>query len=125
MQRTLKLEELAMFGFSLFLFNQTEYVWWIYLALILVPDIGMIGYLINSKTGALTYNLLHHKGIALSILILGYYYSIDWVVLTGIILFGHAAFDRMLGYGLKYDDSFKHTHLGWLNGRDSEKYETN
>lgn len=121
MQRTLKLEELAMFGFSLFLFNQTEYVWWIYLALILVPDIGMIGYLINSKTGALTYNLFHHKGIALSILILGYYYSFDWVVLTGIILFGHTAFDRMLGYGLKYDDSFKHTHLGWLNGSDSEK----
>lgn len=118
MERTLKLEELATLGFSIFLFNQTEYVWWIYLALILVPDIGMIGYLINTKIGAITYNLFHHKGIALCILILGYYYSIEWIVLTGIILFGHSAMDRMFGYGLKYEDSFKHTHLGWLNGEE-------
>lgn len=123
MERTLKLEELSMFGFSIFLFNQTEYVWWVYLALILAPDIGMIGYVINTKVGAITYNLFHHKGIALSILILGYYYALDWLVLSGIILFGHAALDRMLGYGLKYEDSFKHTHLGWLNGKDSEKNE--
>lgn len=119
MQRTLKLEELAMFGFSIFLFNQTEYAWWVYLALILVPDIGMIGYVISTKIGALTYNLFHHKGIALSILILGYYYALDWLVLSGIILFGHASLDRMFGYGLKYEDSFKHTHLGWLNGKES------
>ncbi len=118
MERTLKLEELAMFGFSIFLFNQTEYAWWVYLALILVPDIGMIGYVINTKIGAITYNLFHHKGIALCVLILGYYYFLDWVVLAGIILFGHAALDRMLGYGLKYEDSFKHTHLGWLNGKE-------
>ena len=82
------------------------------------PDIGMTGYLINSKIGAVTYNLFHHKGIALCILILGYYYSIEWIVFTGIILFGHAALDRMFGYGLKYEDSFKHTHLGWLNGEN-------
>ncbi|MFV1884884.1 MAG: DUF4260 domain-containing protein [Balneola sp.] len=116
MERTLKLEELAMFGFSIFLFNQTEYAWWVYLVLFLTPDIGIIGYLVNTKIGAIAYNLVHHKGIALCILILGYYYSTEWVVLTGIILFGHAAFDRMLGYGLKFEDSFKHTHLGWLNG---------
>tara|TARA_R110000868_G_scaffold396971_2_gene669448 strand:- start:27185 stop:27556 length:372 start_codon:yes stop_codon:yes gene_type:complete len=120
MDRTLKLEELATFGFSIFLFNQTEYAWWMYVALILVPDIGMIGYIINTKIGALTYNLFHHKGIALCILILGYYYSMEWLVLTGIILFGHSALDRMLGYGLKYEDSFKHTHLGWLNGEEPQ-----
>ncbi|MBO6524473.1 MAG: DUF4260 domain-containing protein [Balneolaceae bacterium] len=124
MERTLKLEELAMFGFSIFLFNQTEYAWWVYLALILAPDIGMIGYAINAKIGALTYNLFHHKGIALSILILGYYYSLEWLVLTGIILFGHAALDRMLGYGLKYEDSFKHTHLGWLNRKEDPQSNT-
>lgn len=116
MERTLKLEELATFGFSIFLFNQTEYSWWVFLVFILTPDIGMIGYLINTKIGAITYNLFHHKGIALCLLILGYYYSIEWIVFTGIILFGHAALDRIFGYGLKYENSFKHTHLGWLNG---------
>jgi hypothetical protein len=35
-------------------------------------------------------------------------------VFTGTLLFTHASFDRILGYGLKYFDSFKHTHLGWM-----------
>nr|WP_317038961.1 DUF4260 family protein [Urechidicola croceus] len=32
--------------------------------------------------------------------------------MIGIILFGHASFDRMLGYRLKNSDSFNNTHLG-------------
>ena len=32
--------------------------------------------------------------------------------IAGIILLAHSAFDRMLGYGLKYSDSFKNSHLG-------------
>ena len=34
--------------------------------------------------------------------------------LPGIILFGHASMDRIFGYGLKFSDNFKHTHLGNL-----------
>ena len=29
----------------------------------------------------------------------------------------HASFDRVFGYGLKYEDAFRHTHLGMI-GRD-------
>lgn len=36
--------------------------------------------------------------------------------LAGLILLGHSSLDRVLGYGLKYADSFKHTHLGWIGG---------
>jgi hypothetical protein len=32
--------------------------------------------------------------------------------LIGVIMFSHAAFDRLLGYGLKYEEGFKFTHLG-------------
>ena len=35
---------------------------------------------------------------------------------AGIILFTHSNMDRILGYGLKYPDDFKHTHLGWIGG---------
>ena len=115
MDRTLKLEEFAIFCLSIFLFNQIEFAWWYFPLFLLLPDIGMIGYLINTKIGALSYNLLHHKGIALVILVLGYYNSNEWIVFAGIILFGHASMDRIFGYGLKFDDNFKHTHLGWLN----------
>jgi hypothetical protein len=96
-------------------FSQTSYAWWWFPALILAPDIGMLGYVAGPKTGAFTYNLFHHKGIALVVLLLGWQLSNDWVVLAGIVIFGHSSLDRMLGYGLKYSDGFKHTHLGRLD----------
>ncbi|MFI5203050.1 MAG: DUF4260 domain-containing protein [Flavobacteriales bacterium] len=114
MKTLLILEEAAMFGFSIFLFQQTSFEWWWYPALILAPDIGMLGYLINSKTGAVTYNLFHHKAIAVAVLCAGYVYMQPWILLSGIILFGHASMDRVFGYGLKYSDSFFHTNLGWM-----------
>ncbi|WP_286747569.1 DUF4260 domain-containing protein [Roseivirga sp. UBA1976] len=114
MKHIIKLEEAAMFGFSIYLFSLTNFDWWWYLVLILTPDIGMIGYALNTKTGALTYNLFHHKGLAIMVLCLGWLFSNSWLELSGIILFGHASLDRIFGYGLKYPDHFKHTHLGWL-----------
>lgn len=114
MKNSIKLEELVMFLLSIFLFSKLEYVWWVYLVLILTPDIGMIGYAVNTRIGAITYNLFHHKGIAIVVGILGWYLVIPELQLAGIILFGHASMDRILGYGLKYSDHFKHTHLGNL-----------
>ena len=58
------------------------------------------------------YNLFHHKGIALALLAMGMYQQIPYLELAGIILFAHAAMDRLFGYGLKYPDSFQNTHLG-------------
>lgn len=112
MKNSIKLEELAMFLVSILLFTELEYAWWVYLVLILAPDIGMIGYAISTQLGAITYNLFHHKGIAIVVGSLGWYLSIPELQLAGIILFGHASMDRILGYGLKYPDRFKHTHLG-------------
>jgi len=111
---TLKIEEIAMFAGSIYLFTWTDYLWWVYPALFLLPDISMLGYIINNKAGAIAYNIFHHKGIALILLLFGIWEGPDWMFLTGIILLGHASFDRILGYGLKYYDSFNHTHLGMI-----------
>ena len=112
MRTVLKIEEAAMLLLSVYLFSLLKFDWWWYLALFLAPDIGMLGYLINTNMGAFTYNMLHHKGIAILAYVLGIYTSNELLQLIGIILFGHASFDRVLGYGLKYADSFNHTHLG-------------
>lgn len=112
MKTILKIEELALFLLGIYLFSKTSYSWWVFPALLLTPDIGMLGYLINSKIGAFTYNIFHHKGIAVGVLIFGLFFEMEWVTLVGIILFAHSAFDRMLGYGLKHTDSFANTHLG-------------
>ena len=114
MEASLKIEELAQFLFGIFLFTQLDYAWWWFPVLLLTPDIGMLGYIVNTKVGAFTYNLFHHKAVAILVLLLGYYLSNDIIALTGIILFSHSAMDRIFGYGLKYPDHFKHTHLGNL-----------
>jgi hypothetical protein len=68
----LKLEELAMFGLSVWTLYFFSADWWYYLLLLLGPDISMIGYNGGNKMGAFMYNLFHHKGIAIVIFILGF-----------------------------------------------------
>jgi len=111
MKTSLKLEELLMFFLGIFLFNQLEFSWWWFVVLILMPDIGMLGYLINTKVGAIGYNLFHHKGIAILVYFAGVFVQNEIMQLIGVVLFSHAALDRVFGYGLKYFKGFKYTHL--------------
>jgi hypothetical protein len=112
MKTTLKIEELAQFILGIALFSQLDYAWWWFPALLFLPDIGMLGYLVNPKVGAMVYNLFHHKAIGITILLLGMFLWGEFYTLVGIILFSHSSLDRVFGYGLKYPDSFNNTHLG-------------
>ena len=112
MKNLLKLEEAFMFGLSIFLFTQLDYAWWWYPVLILAPDLSMVGYLKDSRLGAITYNFIHHKALGIGLFVLGVVFANQFLQLTGLILFGHSSMDRALGYGLKYPDSFQNTHLG-------------
>lgn len=114
MKSLLKIEELAMFLLGIFLFSQLSYAWWWFFVLILLPDIGMLGYVINAKFGAICYNICHHKGLAIGIYFLGIYFETEILKLIGVILFAHASMDRIFGYGLKFEDAFTNTHLGHI-----------
>jgi len=114
MKTTLKLEEAAKFIFSYYLTVQLGFSWWVFWAWLLAPDIGLIGYLVNTKVGAALYNLCHHQGLAVGIWMAGLYVGDPNLQFAGILLFGHSSMDRIIGYGLKYEDNFKHTHLGWI-----------
>ena len=119
MKTTLKLEELAMFLLGIFAFSFLNFHWSTFLLLLFLPDLSMLGYLGGNKIGAFFYNLFHHKGLAVLVYILGVYLDIHSIQLTGIILFSHSAFDRLLGYGLKYESGFKFTHLGEIGRKQS------
>ncbi|MEA5460523.1 DUF4260 domain-containing protein [Arcicella sp. LKC2W] len=112
MKGLLKLEELAEFILGIFIFSHLDFAWWYFPLLLLSPDIGMLGYLVNPKIGACLYNLFHHKALAIMILAFGFVQHNQLMMMVGTILFSHAAFDRAMGYGLKYEDSFANTHLG-------------
>ncbi len=112
MNTLLKIEELAQFTLGIALFSQLDFAWWWFPVLILLPDISMIGYVFNTKIGADMYNLFHNKTLGIAFILLGMFYFGETYTLIGIILFSHSSMDRIFGYGLKYPDSFKNTHLG-------------
>ena len=112
MKQVIQLEELGMFLLSIFLFNQLSFAWWWFPALILLPDISMVGYAAGNKIGAILYNFFHHKAVAIAVYMLGFYLHNELIQLIGIILFGHSSMDRFFGYGLKTFAGFKSTHLG-------------
>ena len=116
MKQLLQLEELSQLALGIIALYLLpfEFNWWIWILFFLSPDISFIAYCINTKAGAFAYNIFHHKGIALGIAITGLFLKNDGLLFSGALLFAHSSFDRLLGYGLKYKDDFKHTHLGRL-----------
>ena len=116
MKKILQAEEAAQLLIGILgLYLQPIHIsWWIWPFLFLSPDISMLGYVFNTKIGAFFYNLFHHKLMGLLILLVGYFINQDILIFIGLLLFAHSSFDRVFGYGLKYNDSFNHTHLGMI-----------
>lgn len=88
-----------------------DYSIWMFFLLLFVPDITMIGYIVNRSVGALLYNVGHSfifPYMLLVVAILNEYTSLLMIV---IIWLAHIYLDRSIGFGLKYRDSFRETHL--------------
>ena len=81
-------------------------------ALLLAPDLSMLGYLAGPRVGAAAYNAAHTQlgPLALGALALGA--GPPSLLLGGLIWAAHIGLDRALGYGLKHASGFHHTHLG-------------
>ena len=114
MNTILKLEEVGKFILCYLLTLRLGFPWWIFWAWLIAPDISIAAYAINTRVGSMMYNLFHHQGLAIAIGLTGLYLGRPEIQFAGILLFGHSSMDRAFGYGLKYPDNFKHTHLGSL-----------
>jgi hypothetical protein len=84
--------------------------WWVFLAALLLPDLAMVGYLRGTRIGAACYNAAHSYVLPIALAAGALRYPM--LGIPAIIWAAHIAFDRALGYGLKYGDAFTHTHLG-------------
>lgn len=108
----LRIEGVVLLAVSVFMYARYGEEWWLFALVFLAPDIGMLGYLADSRVGATTYNLLHtYLGPAI-LLVGGIVAESPLTYSVAIVWFAHIGFDRALGYGLKYGDGFNHTHLG-------------
>lgn len=116
MKKLIQVEEAAITFISIYFLTiyNLGLPFWAWVLLFLSPDLSMAGYLFNARIGAYAYNLIHHRAVAISLAAFGLFIQNDLLISIGTLLFAHSSFDRMMGYGLKYPDDFKHTHLGWI-----------
>jgi hypothetical protein len=108
----LKAEGLALAAGGLVLHGTTGAPWWLVPALFLVPDLAMLGYLAGNRVGAWTYNLAHTAPLSVALLAAGLAWDVTALTVAGAVGLVHIGLDRALGYGVKYDEGFGHTHLG-------------
>ena len=108
----LKIEGAALFAAAVVAYATVGQGWLLFAALILVPDISMLGYLAGPRIGAYCYNAAHLMVWPLAIIITGYFSATPILIGIGLIWLAHVGIDRALGYGLKYASDFRDTHLG-------------
>ena len=115
-----RLEGLAFLVAAVIGFAESDVTWWWFAALLLVPDVSMVGYLVSPRLGAITYNLGHT--LVVPAILFGWYLldGPEFVLILAWTWLAHIGMDRALGYGLKHSDRFTHTHLGMIGpGRRS------
>jgi hypothetical protein len=110
----LRIEGAAVFAAATLAYTYIGQAWWLFAALILVPDLSMFGYVANSRIGALCYNAAHTVTSPLILIGLGFARDSSLAESIGAIWLAHIGADRMLGFGLKYATAFADTHLGRL-----------
>lgn len=107
----LRMEEAGLLTAAVLLYAHLHFSWLLFVVLFLAPDLFMLGYLANSQAGAALYNLGHFLFVPLALLLVGCGTQRTSLTAIALIWAAHIAFDRMLGYGLKYPAQFKDTHL--------------
>jgi hypothetical protein len=112
----LRIEAAALLAALAIAYYQMHASWLLFIVLILAPDVGMIGYLRGTGVGAWSYNAFHSYVGPIIVLAAAVTFS-RAALPFAIIWAAHIALDRTLGYGLKYSDSFAHTHLGVIGRR--------
>ena len=123
MKTIIQLEELGLFLFSIYLYSTLSLPWWYFPLLFFVPDLSMAAYIAGPRVGAYAYNVIHHRALALIYYVAGMSLGAIPLALAGVILFAHSSLDRVLGYGLKYTDSFGNTHLGKIGSQETKTEE--
>lgn len=113
----MRTEGAVLVAVSAFIYAEYGRSWILFAVLLLAPDIGMLGYLADTRVGAVTYNLMHtYLGPGI-LLVMSVAVDSPLTISIAFIWFAHIGFDRALGYGLKHTDAFGHTHLGFIGKR--------
>lgn len=109
--RTLRIEGAVLALVALLLYGRADASWWLFAGLLLLPDLGMVGFIRGPRVGALTYNLTHTLSFPLALAAAGLVIERTGPLQVALIWIAHIGLDRAMGYGLKYPTHFRDTHL--------------
>jgi hypothetical protein len=112
-----RLEGLALLVLAVVLFGWSDVSWWWFGILLLAPDLSMVGYLKDPRVGAAAYNVGHWLFWPVLLLAFGIPGGRPVLIAAASIWLAHIGMDRALGYGLKLEEGFTHTHLGLIGRR--------
>lgn len=107
----LRLEGTAVLLAAVLAYGYLGYNWWIFLLLLLWPDIALLLYAARPRLGIIAYNLLHTTIWPLILMAASFAFSWHLGAQIALIWLAHIGMDRLVGYGLKYPDDLKETHL--------------
>lgn len=110
-KRIVHLEGAMMLLAMIYLYGLYGFKWWVFIVFFFAPDLSMLGYIANTKVGAIIYNLCHTYIISVLTILVGLFFTLEIVLIIGIIWTAHIGMDRLCGFGLKYQTAFKDTHL--------------
>lgn len=114
----LQVEGACIFGSTIWAYSRFGRSWWTFGALLLLPDLGMVGYLADTSIGAALYNLVHTETPPILLLCTALAQKNNTATGLALAWLAHIGIDRMMGFGLKYGTGFGHTHLGNLDKKD-------
>ncbi len=89
-----------------------------------LPDLFMVGYVASTRVGATIYNIGHSYLAPAALWLVAAVLESSGTKAAALVWAAHIGMDRALGYGLKYPDSFRNTHLGRLNLGKSPRTDT-
>ncbi|MEO6147658.1 MAG: DUF4260 domain-containing protein [Sulfuriferula sp.] len=118
----LRLEGGAVFVLALAVYWHQSFGWPLFWSTILLPDLALFGYLVNARLGASAYNITHSKLLPTLLGLFAITSNNALCMALTLIWFVHIGMDRLLGYGLKYTDGFKFTHLGTIGGSKEQPH---
>lgn len=113
-QIALRLEGLAFLLVAVIGYAQLDYAWWRFFAFLLLPDVAIAFYAINTKIGSIVYNVVHSYTLPLALFAGGFLLSQPLMLAVALIWLAHIGIDRVAGYGLKYTTNFKDTHFAHI-----------
>lgn len=107
-----RIEATAMLLAAVAAYARLDFSWGAFAACFFIPDFSMVLYFVNPRVGGAAYNLAHFFLFPVIIGAVGVLGDIAGAQQAALLWGAHIAFDRAIGWGLKYEQSFCHTDMG-------------